>query len=169
MLSSSPYLRSALGGWPLMLRARHRKLGTNELLLPDMERKKTYSYSTSHCSKNSFDALNTCVKNTIFRLKYKYQCINVELVWPNTKILRLTFLANTNTDIFGSHFLDKYKYKYIWIYQQRPNMNWYLGIHIYMFHFQFLYPLSSFSVGYKNESNNANDSKKEDLSQQLGI
>ena len=36
-------------------------------------------------------------------------------------------------------------------------------------HFQFLYPLSSFSVGYKSESNNANDSKKEDLSQQLGI
>ena len=32
-----------------------------------------------------------------------------------------------------------------------------------------LYPLISFSVGYKSESNNANDSKKEDLSQQLGI
>ena len=39
----------------------------------------------------------------------------------------------------------------------------------YKFHFQFLDPLSSFSVGYKSESNNANDSKMEDLSQQLGI
>ena len=38
-----------------------------------------------------------------------------------------------------------------------------------MFHFQFLDPLSSFSVGYKSESNNANDSKKEDLSQSFGI
>ena len=37
------------------------------------------------------------------------------------------------------------------------------------FHFQFLDPLSSFTVGYKSESNNANDSKKEDSSQQLGI
>ena len=33
------------------------------------------------------------------------------------------------------------------------------------FHFQFLDPLSSFSVEYKSESINANDSKKEDLSQ----
>ena len=38
-----------------------------------------------------------------------------------------------------------------------------------MFHFQFLDPLSSFSVGYKSESNNANDSKKEDLSQLFGM
>ena len=38
-----------------------------------------------------------------------------------------------------------------------------------MFHFQFLDPLSSFSVGYKSESNNPDDSKKEELSQQLGI
>ena len=29
-----------------------------------------------------------------------------------------------------------------------------------MFHFEFLDQLSSFFVGYKNESNNANDSKK---------
>ena len=38
-----------------------------------------------------------------------------------------------------------------------------------MFHFQFLDSLSSFSVGYKSESNNANDSKKEDLGQFFGI
>ena len=38
-------------------------------------------------------------------------------------------------------------------------------LNIAMFHFQFLDPLSSFSVGYKSESNNANDSKKQDLSQ----
>ena len=38
-----------------------------------------------------------------------------------------------------------------------------------MFHFQFMNPLSSFSVGYKSESNDANDSKKEDLSQLFGI
>ena len=38
-----------------------------------------------------------------------------------------------------------------------------------MFNFQFLDPLSSFSVGYKSESNDANDSKKEDLSQLFGI
>ena len=38
-----------------------------------------------------------------------------------------------------------------------------------MFHFQFMDPLSSFSVGYKGESNDANDSKKEDLSQLFGI
>ena len=38
-----------------------------------------------------------------------------------------------------------------------------------MFHFEFLDPLSSFSGGYKSESNNANDSKKEDLSQLFGI
>ena len=37
--------------------------------------------------------------------------------------------------------------------------------HINMFHSEFLDPLSSFSVGYKSESNDANDSKKEDLSQ----
>ena len=37
------------------------------------------------------------------------------------------------------------------------------------FHFQFMDPLSSFSVGYKGESNDANDSKKEDLSQLFGI
>ena len=34
-----------------------------------------------------------------------------------------------------------------------------------MFHSEFLDPLSSFSVGYKSESYDANDSKKEDLSQ----
>ena len=38
-----------------------------------------------------------------------------------------------------------------------------------MFHSEFLDPISSFSVGYKGESNIANDSKKEDLSQILGI
>ena len=38
-----------------------------------------------------------------------------------------------------------------------------------MFYFQFLDPISLFSVGYKSESNNANDSKKEDLSQFFGI
>ena len=37
------------------------------------------------------------------------------------------------------------------------------------FHFQFMDPLSSFSVGYKGESNDANNSKKEDLSQLFGI
>ena len=30
-------------------------------------------------------------------------------------------------------------------------------------------PTQLISVGYKSESNNANDSKKEDLSQQVGI
>ena len=40
---------------------------------------------------------------------------------------------------------------------------------MHMFHFQFMDPLSSFSVGYKGESNDANDSKKEDLSQLFGI
>ena len=38
-----------------------------------------------------------------------------------------------------------------------------------MFNFQFIAPLSSFCVGYKSESNDANDSKKEDLSQLFGI
>ena len=33
------------------------------------------------------------------------------------------------------------------------------------FNSEFLDPLSSFSVGYKSESDDANDSKKEDLSQ----
>ena len=37
------------------------------------------------------------------------------------------------------------------------------------FHSEFLNPLSSFSVEYKSESNNANDSKKEDLSQLFGM
>ena len=37
------------------------------------------------------------------------------------------------------------------------------------FHFEFLDPLSSFSVGCQSESNNANDSKKGDLSQLFGI
>ena len=37
----------------------------------------------------------------------------------------------------------------------------------YKFHSEFLDPLSSFSDGYKSESNDANDSKKEDLSQLL--
>ena len=41
----------------------------------------------------------------------------------------------------------------------------FIEIKVPMFHFQLLDPLSSFSVGYKSESNNANDSKKEDLSQ----
>ena len=42
----------------------------------------------------------------------------------------------------------------------------YLGaVHILHHHSEFLVPLSSFSVGYKSESNDANDSKKEDLSQ----
>ena len=41
--------------------------------------------------------------------------------------------------------------------------------YLIMFHFQFMDPLSSFSVGYKGESNDANDSKKEDLSQLFGI
>ena len=36
---------------------------------------------------------------------------------------------------------------------------------IYMFHSEFLDPLSSCFVGYKSESNDADDSKKEDLSQ----
>ena len=38
-----------------------------------------------------------------------------------------------------------------------------------MFYFELLDPLSSFSVGYKSESNDANDSKKEDLSQLFDI
>ena len=38
-----------------------------------------------------------------------------------------------------------------------------------MFYSEFLDPLSSFSVGYKTESNDANDSKKEDLSQHFCI
>ena len=38
-----------------------------------------------------------------------------------------------------------------------------------MFHSEFLDPLSSFSVGYKSESNIANDFKKEDLGQLSGI
>ena len=33
------------------------------------------------------------------------------------------------------------------------------------FHSEFLDPLNSFSVGYKSESNDANDSKMEDLGQ----
>ena len=52
-----------------------------------------------------------------------------------------------------------------------PNM--YMCLHLIssflMFHFQFLDPLSSFSVGYKSESNDANDSKQGDLSQLIGI
>ena len=44
-----------------------------------------------------------------------------------------------------------------------------LDVMLHMFHFQFLDPLSSFSVGYKSESNDANDSKKEDLSWLFGI
>ena len=40
---------------------------------------------------------------------------------------------------------------------------------LHMFHFQFMEPISSFSVGYKSESNDANDSKKEDLSQLFDI
>ena len=39
------------------------------------------------------------------------------------------------------------------------------GMTLHTFNFQFMDPLSSFSVGYKSESNDANDSKKEDLSQ----
>ena len=35
----------------------------------------------------------------------------------------------------------------------------------YMFQSEFLDPLSSLSVGYKSQSNDANDSKKEDISQ----
>ena len=38
-----------------------------------------------------------------------------------------------------------------------------------MFHSEFLDPLSLFSVGYKSESNDANDSRKEDLSNFLYI
>ena len=34
-----------------------------------------------------------------------------------------------------------------------------------MFHSEFLDPLGSFSVGYKSESNDSNDSKKEKFSQ----
>ena len=42
-------------------------------------------------------------------------------------------------------------------------------IFLFMFHSEFLDPLSLFSVGYKSESNDANDSKKEDLSQLVCI
>ena len=42
-------------------------------------------------------------------------------------------------------------------------------IEISIFHFQFMDPLSSLYVKYKSESNDANDSKKEDLSQLFGI
>ena len=42
-------------------------------------------------------------------------------------------------------------------------------IELNMFNFQFRDPLSYFSVGYKNESNNDNDSKKEDLIQLFDI
>ena len=38
-----------------------------------------------------------------------------------------------------------------------------------MFYSHFLDPLSSFSVGYKSESNDAKDSKKKDLSQFFGM
>ena len=38
-----------------------------------------------------------------------------------------------------------------------------------MFNFQLLDSLNSFSVGYKSESNDANNYKKEDLSQLFGI
>ena len=43
------------------------------------------------------------------------------------------------------------------------------GYTFHRFNFQFMAPLSSFYVGYKSESNDANDSKKEDLSQLFGI
>ena len=36
---------------------------------------------------------------------------------------------------------------------------------MHIFYSEFLDPLSSFSVGYKSQSNDVNDSKKEDLSQ----
>jgi hypothetical protein len=61
-----------------------------------------------------------------------------------------------------------------WIFWQSDNgdSNTYTIVKvdkIYMFHSEFLDPLSSFSVWYKSESNIANDSKKEDLSQLFGI
>ena len=39
-----------------------------------------------------------------------------------------------------------------------------VNLFMHKFHSEFLDPLSSFSVGYKSQSNDANDSKKEDLS-----
>ena len=47
------------------------------------------------------------------------------------------------------------------------NLLWNFNRH--MFHFQFMDPLRSFSVEYKSESNDANDSKKKDSSQLFGI
>ena len=32
-------------------------------------------------------------------------------------------MANTNTNIFGSNFLDEYEHKYIWVYRKWANMN----------------------------------------------
>ena len=48
-------------------------------------------------------------------------------------------------------------------------ISYHLALNWHMFHSEFLDPLSSISVGYKIQSNDVNDSKKEDLSQLFSI
>ena len=68
-------------------------------------------------------------------------------------------------NLFKEQLHIKYKPPKITFYSNGTK----IGNGLLTFHFQFLDPLSSFSVGYKSESNNANDSKKEDLSQLFDI
>ena len=66
-----------------------------------------------------------CVTNTILRPEYEYEYIRVD-IFRQIQIQIYSgwhFLANTNTNIFGSHFLDKYEYEYILFYQKWSKMN----------------------------------------------
>ena len=66
-----------------------------------------------------------CVTNTIFRPKYEYKFIRVNIFWQIQIQVYSSgyFLANTNTNTFWSHFLDKNKYKYIHACQKWANMS----------------------------------------------
>ena len=69
--------------------------------------------STVHCNtgqyRTSHYTLVQCVKIKILMSEYKYK-----LIWVD-------FLANTNTNRFGSNFFDEHKY--IWLYRANMNTN----------------------------------------------
>ena len=79
-----------------------------------------------------------CVTNTDFRLEYEYKYICVKKIWQIKIYLGKKVLAHMNTNIFGSHILDKYKCEYftkkgrIWIQIQLFRLIFAIGIQLWI-------------------------------------
>ena len=65
-----------------------------------------------------------CVTSMVFGPEDEFKYVLIDICWQIRIWIYLCwhFLANTNPNIFGSHFLEKYQYEYFWVYQNWANM-----------------------------------------------